>query len=81
VSSWGDYGAAIRRWEHVIGRQPPAPTDEKGRLNVPFVEWMMGFDAGWVDQLSRTTALRCLGNAVVQQQGELALRMLLEASA
>lgn len=38
-----------------------------------FVEWMQGFPEGWVDGLTRTAALRCLGNAVVPQQGTLAL--------
>jgi len=32
---------------------------------------MMGFPEGWVDGLSRTAALRCLGNAVVPQVAEL----------
>jgi len=31
---------------------------------------MMGFPTGWVDGLSRTAALRCLGNAVVPQVAE-----------
>lgn len=41
-----------------------------------FVEWMMGFPEGWVDGTKRTHALRMLGNAVVPQQGELAIRLL-----
>lgn len=76
VPAWGDYEPAIRRWEHALGRPAPAPIDDKGRLNVAFVEWMQGFDAGWVEGLKRTAALRCLGNAVVQQQAVLALTML-----
>ena len=79
--AWGDYAAAIERWEHVLGRPAPAPTDERGRLAVTFVEWMQGFDEGWVDGLPRTAALRCLGNAVVQQQGVLALSMLSDCRA
>lgn len=71
--AWGDYQPAIERWEHVLGRPAPAPVDERGRLSVDFVEWMQGFDEGWVDGLTRTAALKCLGNAVVQQQGILAL--------
>jgi len=71
-TDWGDYGPAIERWERILGRPAPAPAEE-GRLAVPFVEWMMGFPEGWVDGLSRTAALRCLGNAVVPQQGALAL--------
>lgn len=42
-----------------------------------FVEWMQGFGAGWVDGLSRTASLRCLGNAVVPQQGAFAISQLL----
>jgi len=41
-----------------------------------FVEWMMGFPAGWVDGVSRTQALKMLGNAVVPAQAALALRLL-----
>ena len=26
TQQWGDYAAAIARWEHVIGRPAPAPT-------------------------------------------------------
>lgn len=73
---WGDYRPAIERWGHVVGSPAPAPTDERGRLAVGFVEWMMGFDEGWVDGLSRTAALRCLGNACVPAQGVLALSCL-----
>lgn len=80
LRTWGDYRSSIERWSVVLGRPVPVPLDEKGRLTVPFVEWMQGFDAGWVDGLERSPALRCLGNAVVQQQGELALRMLLEVA-
>lgn len=38
-----------------------------------FVEWMMGADGGWTDVpgVSRTAALRMLGNGVVVQVGEL----------
>lgn len=49
---------------------PPAPTDEAGRLNPLFVEWMMGLPAGWVTAVSgvpRTAQLRILGNGVVPQ--------------
>ena len=73
---WGTYGAAIRRWEAVLGRAAPVPAID-GKLNARFVEWMMGFDEGWVDGLSRTKALKALGNAVVPQQGEVALRALI----
>jgi DNA (cytosine-5)-methyltransferase 1 len=49
--------------------------DDKGRLAPAFVEWLMGFPAGWTDRSTRTQALKQLGNAVVPQQ---ALRALSE---
>ena len=57
-------------------RPAPNPVDDKGRLSPPFVEWMMGFPAGWTDGLTRTQALKALGNAVVPQQGAAALEVL-----
>lgn len=61
---WGEYRAAVERWEALQG-PAPRPTDPAGRLNPAFVEWMMGFPAGWTGMLPRREALRCLGNAVV----------------
>jgi DNA (cytosine-5)-methyltransferase 1 len=72
---WGAYELAIRRWEAVT-RPAPHPVDEKGRLDPAFVEWMMGFPAGWVEGMSRTQALKALGNAVVPQQAIGALQVL-----
>ena len=77
--AWGDYGAAIQRWEWVIGRAAPAPvTDDK--LSSRFVEWMMGLPDGWVTDigLSRAQELKILGNGVVPQQAGAAYRWLLE---
>lgn len=74
--AWGQYEPAIRRWEAILGRPAPRPTDDDGRLSPPFVEWMMGYPAGWVDGLTRTQALKALGNAVVPQQGLAALSVL-----
>lgn len=37
----------------------------------------MGYPAGWVSGLSRKSALRCLGNAVVPAQASAALAELL----
>jgi DNA (cytosine-5)-methyltransferase 1 len=80
---WGDYGPAIARWEAVTGRPAPEPTTP-GRLGQPrlsplFVEWLMGLDEGHVTKHveRRPAALRILGNGVVPQQAELALRQLL----
>ena len=76
---WGPYDGAVRRWESVLGRCAPDPTDERG-LNPWFVEWMMGFETGFVCSagLSRTNELRLLGNSVVAQQALLALELLHE---
>lgn len=81
LSTWGDYGPAIARWEHVLGRPAPEPLDGR-RLSPRFVEWLMGFDDGWITDLdiSRTHQLRCLGNAVVRQQAGLALTLLEEGT-
>ena len=81
---WGQYGAAIARWEFVMGRPAPEPTAPSRtgsqQLNSAFVEWLMGCDAGWVTDvpgLTRNQQLRLLGNGVVWQQGAYALRHLL----
>ncbi|GBQ04145.1 hypothetical protein SSP531S_56370 [Streptomyces spongiicola] len=83
-----DYGPAIRRWEQVLGRPAPEPTEPgtKGnrRLSPAFVEWMMGADAGWVTNpalgLSRSDQLKILGNGVVIHQAALAYQALLAAA-
>ena len=41
---------------------------------------MMGFPAGWVDGMTRTQALKALGNAVVPQQAFAAITSLLDPS-
>jgi DNA (cytosine-5)-methyltransferase 1 len=81
--TWGPYTEAVARWQLLLGRPAPAPT-QPGRhgkpvLAPPFVEWLMGLDAGWVTDLPlpRTLALRVLGNGVVPQQAAVALRLLL----
>jgi DNA (cytosine-5)-methyltransferase 1 len=59
-----------------VTRPAPHPVDDKGRLAPSFVEWMQGFPAGWSDGMTRTQALKALGNSVVPQQAILALSML-----
>ncbi|MFJ3618885.1 DNA cytosine methyltransferase [Streptomyces iakyrus] len=84
-----DYGPAIRRWEAVLGRPAPEPTEPgtKGnrRLSPAFVEWMMGADPGWVTGtdlgLPRSDQLKILGNGVVIHQAALAYRTLLAVPA
>src|SRR5699024_4394043 len=82
---WGDYADAIARWETVIGRAAPAPTEPgpKGnpRLSPLFVEFLMGLPAGHVTDpaigLTRNQQLKALGNGVVPLQGAAALEWLL----
>jgi DNA (cytosine-5)-methyltransferase 1 len=74
--AWGAYGPAIARWERTLGRRAPAPTDAAGRLSPRFVEWTMGLPDGWVTGtpgVTRTAALRVLGNGVVPQQAACAV--------
>lgn len=86
--SWGDYEPAIRRWELILGRPAPAPTQTGQRggqqLSPPFVEWMQGLPEGHVTAvpgLTRNEQLKLLGNGVVSQQAEAALRWLLATEA
>lgn len=79
---FGPYLPAIEQWE-VLTRPCPPPTEPapKGgrRLSARFVEWMMGLPEGWVTGVpgvSRTEALRMLGNGVVPQQAAHALTIL-----
>ena len=82
---WGQYGPAVRRWEHITRREAPAPTttgrNGQPRLAPAFVEWLMGLPEGWVThtpRLSTTAQLRILGNGVVPAQAASALTHLLE---
>ena len=76
-AEWGHYAPAIQRWERVLGRPAPAPTDD-GKLSSRFVEWMMGLPDSHVCDLglTRTAELKMLGNGVCPQQAALALRLL-----
>jgi DNA (cytosine-5)-methyltransferase 1 len=55
----------------------PSPLDE-GKLNVKFVEYMMGLPEGWVTNvdLPRSQKLKILGNGVVPQQAYKAIELL-----
>ncbi|GAA2734102.1 DNA cytosine methyltransferase [Actinocorallia aurantiaca] len=81
-ASWGVYEASIRRWEVVTGRAVPWPTEVgtrgQTRLAARFSEWLMGLPAGYVTDvgISRSAQLKLLGNGVVPQQAEAALRWL-----
>ena len=86
---WGEYADAIDRWERVLCRAAPAPTEPgpKGnpRLSPLFVEFLMGLPAGHVTDpaigLTRNQQLKALGNGVVPQQGAAALEWLLSVEA
>ena len=87
VHDFGPYTAAIRRWEAVLGRRAPAPTEPgqngRPRLSPRFVEFMQGLPEGWVTGvpcISRSAQLKALGNGVVPQQAALALSLLDGAS-
>lgn len=75
---WGVYLDAIEAWEQVTGRGAPCPVVGRRRLNPVFVEWMMGLPAGWVTDvpgLSYREQLHLLGNGVVPDQAEHAVRL------
>ena len=83
VADFGPYAAAIRRWEQVLGRPAPSPTEPgangRPRLSARLVEFMMGLPEGWVTgvpSISRSAQLKMLGNGVVPQQAALALRLM-----
>ena len=82
ATDWGKYAPAIHHWESVVGRPAPAPTvpgtNGRPRLSPYLVEWMMGLERGHVTGhgLKPAACLKMLGNGVVPQQAELALRML-----
>lgn len=78
---WGRYSDAIARWEHITGRDAPAPAilnEDRGPRPAPeFVEWLMGLPAGWVtDPIHELTANQqntALGNGVLPLQAFLAM--------
>lgn len=81
---FGQYAPAIARWEAVLGRPAPAPTESTGkggahRLSPRFVEWLMGLPDGWVTDTdtTRNEQLKALGNGAVPQQAAAAVRHLL----
>jgi len=68
---FAEYAPAVAGWAATFSEEPPDPTEigPKGarRLSANFTRWMMGFAPGWCDGLTRTSALKCFGNAVVPQ--------------
>jgi DNA (cytosine-5)-methyltransferase 1 len=83
--TWGKFAPAIERWEQILGRPAPAPTNPDGkenkhRLSSRFTEWLMGLPEGWITDvgLTRAEELKACGNGVVPQQAKLALAILLD---
>ena len=80
LQQWKNKGKA--RHEHrfslEMDRQEVPNTLDQDRLNVKFVEYMMGLPNGWVTDLDFTRAqqLKMLGNGVVPQQAYYALKLL-----
>ncbi len=66
------------RFSLQMDRQTIPSTLDQDRLNVKFVEYMMGLNPGWVTALpfSRAQQLKMLGNGVVPQQAYHALELL-----
>lgn len=78
---WGRYAGAIARWEHITGREAPAPAllnEDAGPRPAPeFVEWFMGLPLGWVTDsdhgLTPNQQITALGNGVLPLQACAAL--------
>jgi len=81
---WGVYSDAVRRWEHILGRAAPDPTEPgrngRPRLRPEFTAWVMGLPTddylAAVPDVSRIAALRLAGNGVVPAHAEAAFREL-----
>lgn len=61
-------------WTNATGLPEPRLKDDEGRLNVAFVEWLMGLPSAQAIGLSRTASIRLAGNAVVRLQARLMLQ-------
>ena len=68
----------VYRFSSEMDRQEVPNTLDQGKLNVKFVEYMMGLPDGWITDLdlARAQILKMLGNGVVPQQAKLALEIL-----
>lgn len=80
---WQEYEPAIRRWESALGRPAPYPAARgpRGGIKVApaFGEWLMGLPEGHITDvpgLPINEQLKLVGNGVVPQQAERAIRHL-----
>ncbi len=80
---WQEFEPAIRQWERRLGRPAPAPSvfGPRGGVKVSpaFGEWLMGLPEGRITDvpgLSINEQLKLVGNGVVPQQAEHAIRYL-----
>jgi site-specific DNA-cytosine methylase len=87
-SVYGEFTAAIHRWELTLGRLAPVPVvpssgKTKVRLSPRLSEFMMGLPENWLDVpgVSESAQLTMAGNAVVPAQAAEALRRLLGLAA
>ncbi len=86
---WGIYGEAVQRWEHILSRPAPEPTEPgrngRPRLRPEFTTWVMGLPTDdyltGVPDVSRIAALRLAGNGVVPHHAETAFRELARRAA
>jgi DNA (cytosine-5)-methyltransferase 1 len=86
---WGRYAAAVARWEHITGREAPAPAllnEDAGPRPAPeFVEWLMGLPAGWVTDsghgLTRNQQITALGNGVLPLHATRAIQSTMDSQA
>lgn len=82
--NWGKYAEAVTQWETILGRPAPHPVEDNAngrpRPTAQFYEWMMGLPEGWVAEVPIPwgAKIKLLGNGVVPQQAEMALRLLLD---
>ncbi|MEV7034562.1 hypothetical protein AB0N99_30575 [Streptomyces sp. NPDC093272] len=78
-----DYGPAVRRWESILDRPAPEPTERTkggGRgLSARFVEWMQGAPKGWITDIDipRAQQIKIGGNGAMTRQAVEGYRRLL----
>jgi DNA (cytosine-5)-methyltransferase 1 len=85
--SWSDewqtqeLGRGSASFADLLMQEPPSALD-RDKVNVKFVEYMMGLEKGWVTDMdiSLTQKFKLLGNGVVPQQAYYALQELCDTN-